>query len=322
MKNIILLLISTISWSCQSQSATEELSPGYVRSVVDKIGEAFEEGYVFAEKGQKVKQQLSKNFDSGEYSGLQSHDELAQRIKEHIFDICEDKHVQVNYLGNKSGASYQEGSRGDDFMNSFKNFGFTKADVLKNNIGYIKLDIFYPIYNNRLAEQTASEAMQKMADTKALIFDLRECRGGSPDMLNYLISYLYPPNSNVHLNTFYYRPTDYTRNTYTHDRIKGKRLADTPVYVLTSGKTFSCGEEFSYDLKHLERATLIGEITGGGAHPIEPVKIDDNFEINLPMGRAINPITGTNWEGVGVIPHHEIPADLALNKVLELINKE
>ncbi|MEQ8927203.1 MAG: S41 family peptidase, partial [Fulvivirga sp.] len=270
------------SWSCQSQSKTEELSSEYIRSVVIKIGDAFEEGYVFADKGQKVKEQLIENFDSGEYSGLQSYDELAQRIKEHIFDICEDKHVQVNYLNNTSNSSYRQGSRGDDFMNSFENFGFTKVDVLENNIGYIKLDIFYPIYSSRLAEEVASASMQKVADSKALIFDLRECRGGSPDMLNYLISYLYPPKSNIHLNTFYYRPTDYTRKTYTHDRIEGKRLENTPVYVLTSSKTFSCGEEFSYDLKHLNRATLIGEVTGGGAHPVEPVKIDNNFEINLP----------------------------------------
>ncbi|MGK0295667.1 MAG: hypothetical protein ACI884_001830, partial [Ulvibacter sp.] len=98
---------------------------------------------------------------------------------------------------------------------------------------------------------------------------------------------------------------------------------DTPVYILTSGGTFSAAEEFSYNLKNLERATIVGETTGGGAHPGGSIVATDRFMIWVPTGRAINPITNINWEGTGVSPHIEVPAgealDVAHMKALETL---
>ena len=85
-----------------------------------------------------------------------------------------------------------------------------------------------------------------------------------------------------------------------------------PVYVLTSSRTFSGGEEFAYNLKNLKRATLIGETTGGGAHPGDGVNVQRPLRIGVPFGRAINPITKTNWEGTGVEPDVKVPAAKAL----------
>lgn len=107
---------------------------------------------------------------------------------------------------------------------------------------------------------------------------------------------------------------DTITNTYTTDLVNGKKMDQVPVYVVTSNYTFSAAEEFTYNLKHLKRATIIGEITGGGANPGGIVNIDKNFAMFVPGGRAINPITKTNWEGVGVIPHIEVSKDGALDR--------
>lgn len=98
----------------------------------------------------------------------------------------------------------------------------------------------------------------------------------------------------------------------------GKRLDDKPVYVLTSKDTFSGAEEFSYNLKNLKRATLVGETTGGGAHPVSGHRIDDHFMIGVPYARAINPISKTNWEGTGVEPDVKVPAADALTTAEKL----
>ena len=94
--------------------------------------------------------------------------------------------------------------------------------------------------------------------------------------------------------------------------VEGPRLTKSDVYVLTSSNTFSGAEEFTYNLKNLKRATIIGETTGGGAHPVD-IRAFRNLSVvmRLPYGRAINPITGTNWEGTGVKPDIEVPRDKA-----------
>jgi C-terminal processing protease CtpA/Prc len=100
--------------------------------------------------------------------------------------------------------------------------------------------------------------------------------------------------------------------------VPGKKFAKQPVYVLTSSKTFSGAEEFAYNLKNLKRATIVGETTGGGAHPTMGKRVDDHFMIGVPFARAINPITKTNWEGTGVTPDVAVPADQALETAKQL----
>jgi C-terminal processing protease CtpA/Prc len=101
--------------------------------------------------------------------------------------------------------------------------------------------------------------------------------------------------------------------------------AAKPVFALTSKRTFSAGEEFAYNLKNLKRATIIGETTGGGAHPVSGRRIDDHFWIGVPFARAINPISKTNWEGAGVEPDVKASAseapDVAKKMAAEQIKK-
>jgi retinol-binding protein 3 len=111
----------------------------------------------------------------------------------------------------------------------------------------------------------------------------------------------------------YQRKDNSTTEYWTSPDVRGTRFGGhKPIYVLISNETFSGGEELAYDLQRLNRAKLIGETTGGGANPAEGHDLDDWFHIAIPFGRPINPVTKTNWEGVGVVPDIPVPASEAL----------
>jgi C-terminal processing protease CtpA/Prc len=184
---------------------------------------------------------------------------------------------------------------------------------MPGNIGYVKFNMFTP---GQAAQETAAAAMNFVANADALIFDLRENGGGSPEMIAFLSGYLF--DRKVHLNSFYNRETDETEEWHSREDVPGRRFGETkPVYVLTSGRTFSGAEEFTYNLKNLKRATIVGETTGGGAHPVNARDIAGRFTLMVPFARAINPITKTNWEGTGVEPDTKVPAADALDAALE-----
>ena len=151
--------------------------------------------------------------------------------------------------------------------------------------------------------------MNFLGNVDAIIFDLRENGGGDPKMVAFVSSYLFAERT--HLNDLYNRKENKTTEYWTQD-VPGKRLVSQPAYVLTSKRTFSGAEEFSYNLNNLKRATIIGETTGGGAHPVSGHKVDDHFGIGVPFARAINPVSKTNWEGTGVEPDVPTPAGEAL----------
>jgi C-terminal processing protease CtpA/Prc len=161
--------------------------------------------------------------------------------------------------------------------------------------------------------------MNFLANTDALIVDLRENGGGSPVMVAYVQSYLF--SQRTHLNDLWTRRTNTTDEYWTRD-VPGKRFGGSkPVFVLTSRNTFSGAEEFTYNLKNLKRATIIGETTGGGAHPVSGHKIDERFMIGVPFARAINPISKTNWEGTGVEPDVKVPAAEALATAQKMVTE-
>lgn len=195
-------------------------------------------------------------------------------------------------------------------------FGIAKVEILDGNIGYIDIRLFHSV---DLVREAFAEAMTKLADTKALIVDIRHHHGGDPATVAFVTSYLLGKKK-VHLNDLYYRRNDETTEYFTDPTVPGKHYGPKkPIYVLTSGETFSGGEEFAYNLRALGRATLVGETTGGGAHPVDGERIDDHIMAIIPVGRAINPITKSNWEGKGVEPHVAVPASEALEKAKALI---
>ena len=183
-----------------------------------------------------------------------------------------------------------------------------RLERLPGNVGYLELHNFH---DAKWAGETAVAAMNFLANCDAVIIDLRKNGGGSPSMIQLISSYFF--EEPVHLNSFYIRDKDETKQFWSHAHVDGPRMTDVDLYVLTSGLTFSAAEEFTYNMKNLERATIVGETTGGGAHPVRFVRFADlKVGMSLPFGRAINPVTGTNWEGTGIEPDMAVPEGEAL----------
>jgi len=192
------------------------------------------------------------------------------------------------------------------------NFGFKKVEILDGNIGYLQLLDFG---ETRYAGEILVGAMCFLANTDALIIDLRQNGGGYAWTVQLLASYFFAENTDpVHLEDIYTRPENVTRNLLTLPYVPGKRMADKDLYILTSKRTFSAAESFTYAMKNIKRATVIGENTKGGAHPTSDYLIIKDFILTVPTGRSISPITKTDWEGVGVKPHIEVEAEKALNR--------
>ncbi|MFZ0639810.1 MAG: S41 family peptidase [Candidatus Acidiferrales bacterium] len=253
----------------------------------------------------------------GEYDSVTDGDAFATMLTANLRDVSHDKHLRVDFSPtplpklppNEDPRAQAEFRKQMERMNC----GFDKVEILPDNIGYLKFDFFA---DPSVCKNTATAAMDFLANSDAVIFDLRENGGGDPAMVQYICSYLF--SSRTHLNDLWTRSTNSTQEFWTLPSVPRKFLATQPVYVLTSHRTFSGGEEFTYDLQQLKRATIVGEVTGGGAHPVSGHRIDDHFEIGVPFATAINPITHTSWEGTGVTPGVKVPAADALTTAEKL----
>ena len=310
---IIVLFIST--YACKSSDNHEKNSIDTKQNTIKRISELLNRNYVFPELAQEMSELLSNKLIEGEYDNLNDLNEFADVLTKDLQSISNDKHLRVwSNLGEKL-AQRNSGGR---FQRNV-NHGFFETKILDGNIGYIDLRAFSGSKN---ATIIAEAAMEKVSNTEALIIDLRKNGGGSPEMIKTLTSYLFDGKESIHLNTFYWRPTDSYQDFYTNKNINGKRMDGMDVYLLTSSYTFSAAEEFTYNLKNLKRATIIGETTGGGAHPGGTRRINSDFSMFLPQGRAINPITKTNWEGTGIEPHIKTESKKALERALNIIKKK
>lgn len=283
--------------------------------VVKRLAEIMNNNYVYPEKGKAMQDLLLAKLKNKSYSTFSEPEELAAALQADLRSITNDRHIRVAYDPDRVAAIKSRKPNGGRPVP--KNFGFEKIEILDGNIGYLDLRGFMDI---GMAEEVAKPAMDQLIKSDAIIFDLRRNGGGSPSMIRFICSYLFGSEP-VHLNTFYWRPANNYTETWTAPKLVPETKPEIPIIILTSNYTFSAAEEFTYDLKNLKRATVIGEVTGGGAHPGGPIVIDEAFFVNVPQGRAINPVTKTNWEGVGVEPDIQIPADQALEKALETLKQ-
>ena len=292
--------------------------------IIDSVTQALNEIYVFPDVAKQMEKHLRKQYKKKKYKDLTSLMEFTQKLSEDLQEVSHDKHLRVMFMPDEMLAQFAGDTLTDDEKQRElegrrrDNFCFKEVKLLEGNIGYVDLRCFSEAID---AGPTAIAAMNFLAYTDAIIFDLRENGGGSPSMIQLISSYFF--HEPVHLNSFYIRRSDSTQQFWTQASVQGPRLTDVDLYVLTSSYTFSGAEEFTYNLKNMERATIIGETTGGGAHPID-IRVFENLNagMSLPFGRAVNPITGTNWEGTGITPHIEVPQEKALDVAhLEALKK-
>ncbi|MFI6130740.1 S41 family peptidase [Micromonospora sp. NPDC051141] len=260
---------------------------------VERAIELLRERYVFPERAEAAAATLRQRLTAGAYDGLDD-STLAERLTEDLLDVCPDTHLWVRVRDERrapAGASVR------------------RVEILDGNIGYLDVRRMSGSPNGARA---IIGAMELVSRTDALILDLRENGGGSPDGVVLWSSYLLPAGP-THLNSIYDRVTDRTRQLWSLAWLPGERYLDRPLSVLTSDRTFSGAEDLSLNLKVRGRARLVGGTTRGGANLATVHELTPTLEIAVPHAYSINPITGGNWEGTGVEPDLAVPAASAFD---------
>ena len=272
------------------------VSPDERRLVIARTADELERGYVFADTGGTLARALRAKLADGSYDAITSAAELAEAVTRDLRSIAKDGHLRVITRSRAGGLSFGGGPP-------------TPIDQVKRlagNVGYLKIDGF-PSAGEIGAP--LDRAMTTLKDTGALILDLRHNGGGAPDGAMYLAGFFFATPTLV--ARIYSRLDGSTTDMCTGD-VAGPRYLGKPLYILTSRRTFSAGEAAAYHLKHVAHAITVGEPTGGGAHRIRSVDLDDRFALMLPFTRPINVVTNADWEGTGVTPELLSAAEDAL----------
>jgi hypothetical protein len=279
------------------------------KEIVDRLSILLEKNYLFPEIGKKIGAYLQKQLKELKYDELSNPKLFAKQITSDLQQINRDRHLSLVFDPQRvKDLRIEESQPSEEELREIEqrriqrrrrnNFGFRKVEILEGNVGYLDLRSFR---STDYAASTALGAMSFISNSDAIIIDLRENYGGGAAMYLLLISYFFDSET-VHLSDLVNRRSNSVQQFWTLPYVPGKRLPDVDLFILTSKRTFSAAEEFTYDLQSLERAVVVGEATGGGAHLTTRMVVDDNFYVFIPFAGSRNPNTNTNWEGVGVQP--------------------
>lgn len=308
---------------CMSQNPTiqENLDSKAKSEIVKNITTLLNENYIYPDMAKEMGVFILIKLNNNDYESITDSRMFGEQLTRDLQSVSKDKHLRVMFSpedadeikNNSAGDNKQEEvnqKRAEQMKR--ENYGFKKAEVLAGNIGYIDLRMFAP---SEYSKETITSVMGFLSNCDAMIIDLRRNGGGDPSGVQMICSYFFD-STPVHLNDLYFRPDNTTKEFWTLKEVEGKRMPDIDLYVLTSNVTFSGAEEFTYNLKNLKRATIVGETTGGGAHPGTVMGVNESFVMFVPNGRPINPITKTDWEGTGISPDIEVAPDKALETAM------
>jgi hypothetical protein len=286
--------------------------------VVESLVVAVQDHYVFPDLAKTVAKDLRRRLARKEYDRITSAKEFADSLTAHMQAVTHDLHLRAHYRHEplprelrSEGPPPPEELRRMREQGRVRNHGFERVERLAGNVGYLELLMFS---GDPDAQATAIAAMNFLGNSDALIIDLRRNGGGSPAMIQTLLTYLTAPDDRLLFNTFYKRGQERLEQWHTSAYVPGPRLNGKPIYVLTSSRTGSAAEEFAYDVQTHELGTLVGATTAGAANPGGFFRLDDHFGAFIATGRAINPVTNTNWEGVGVKPDVAVAPETALRE--------
>jgi len=305
------LVITSIALA-QPQGPDVPISAAAKSAVVEALGRQLKSTYVFADVAERASTALAEKAAKGSYAAADTAKAFAKLLNADLRAFGNDKHLAVLFDPHlASGAVPHAASSAKELAKLREEmvrdgFGIARVERLPGNVGYLDVRGFGP---TEFVGDAYSSAFTLLSGTDALILDLRRNGGGEPASVAYLLSHFFAEGDERHLNDLYYRAKDETRQYWTSAAVKVRYTK--PVYVLTSGYTFSGGEECAYDFQTQKRAKLVGETTGGGANPGEFVSLGHGMVAFIPDGRAINPVTHTNWEHVGVKPDVAVAADKA-----------
>lgn len=299
-----LLLASLAAWSqpAPADLAPTPLEPAARAQVARELARQLREHYVFPDRVKDIEPQLlAAAADAADTR------QLAQQLTAALAGATQDKHLRVDAMPAPPGGPQAMAA---EMAESFRygNYGVHRVERLRGNIGYLDLRQFAPA---REAGPVLAAAMTLLAETDALIIDLRRNGGGVPETVQLLASYFF--DKPTPLVDIHWRAGNRVQKHATLASVPGPRYGERrPVYVLTERNTFSAAEDFAWNMKHRQRATLVGETTGGGAHPGAFFRLSPQLGAFIPTGRSVDPLNGGNWEGTGISPDKTVPAPEAL----------
>lgn len=306
--NVLCALLLVQPLSAQSSTGGLSLSTRERQRVLQEAIADLKLYYFDRDVAQKTVDALLAHEQSGDYNAVTDGQAFANLLARHLVDASHDVHFTVEYTRNvfpdfskppppETWARYQAAMEQ-------ANCTFEKVEIRPSNVGYIKLDSFPDV---AACQSKAESAMQALNHVDALIFDLRDNRGGNGNMAVFLAGYLFD-----HPEYMFNARDSITELAWTRSPVAGSLLVDKPVYILTSSRTYSAAEQFCYDLKMLKRATLVGETTGGASHEGVLHNLDDHFAIGIPEHRPINPYSDRDWAVTGVEPDVKVDSANAL----------
>jgi len=321
---MVFLTMAVGGWLAPASGQVRMMPPGSLpeinedtqAAIIDSMITVLDSTYVMADEGAQMVEHLRRGWAEGQWRELTDPAEFVAQLNREIHGVYDDGHLGVGVMPPRDPNEVEEEfdpRDNDEFFEGQRrrNYGFQKAEILAGNVGYLRLDQFA---DTGRGGATGAAAMNFLANTDVLIIDLRGNGGGSASMIQLLAGYLLAESE--HLINWYVRARDETVQSWSQGYVPGNRSTDTPLYILTSGRIFSAAEEFTFDMKNLERATIVGETTGGGGNTVASYAFDfGNFQVGMraSWGAATDPRTGEGWEGVGIEPHIAVAADLALD---------
>jgi hypothetical protein len=325
----VVILPSTLAtWQEVHTMGTLDVTPTMRAQLVETLADKVARRYLDEKKGEQVAAALRQAERHGEYDGISSPGEFARLMTSELIRISDDQHMAVVFVPNEIPISPERNfppPRNEDLSlpawlvdrlgRYMARFGVEEATQSDAGVGYLRLDGFVRPY---LSAEKFAAAMDRLADSKALIIDLRHNGGGNRESVTLLASYFF--DQPTHLSDVIAPRTGERLHMWTNRDIDGSRYGSIrPVYILTSHDTFSAAEDFAYAMQTRKRATIVGEATRGGAHPMAPFRLGAHFLVLMPVAESISPITHTNWEGIGVQPDVVVPAEKARSVANSLI---
>jgi hypothetical protein len=322
-KSYLLSILIFISVFTNAQNSGTKLNNKQLKLVIDSLSAAINKNYIFPDKAKLMTDAVKAQYKKGIYNNAKDERELSDLINKDILAAHFDGHFRFYFdpeYAKMIDTPMADSLRVQQYRIDLKemqsrSFDFIKAEVLAGNIGYLRWDGFVGMVDE--AAPTFKSAFKIVENTSALIIDMRNNGGGSPDMVLHTQNYFF--NKKVGMNHIFSRMDTIMRYT---DPTKTEFKLNMPVYILTARRTFSGAEDFTYGLKFANRATVVGDTTGGGAHPTGGFSIGMGFVVNIPFARSYHEVTMTDWEGTGVRPDVPVNSEYALYKAQTLIYKD
>tara|TARA_R110002073_G_scaffold123234_2_gene266891 strand:- start:76059 stop:77360 length:1302 start_codon:yes stop_codon:yes gene_type:complete len=297
---------------CAFGSLNAQIQKQEKTMIIDSIAKLVKKYYVLLDEGEKMANVILQKNASGGYDSITNPQKLANQLTADLRSINGDLHMYVQHKILSKKTKIKEPSLKVDKKGAWSNYGFQEINVLDGNIGYLKISHFTTWKNFEAVKKVVTSSINSLKNTDAIIIDVRNNHGGFENIVAYLISYFYD-GASIHLSDYYYRYADERYGVYTTVDIPGTKLPKTPLYVLVNGRTASAGESLAYMLKHLGRATIIGETTAGAGNGAMNHRVNDRFEVTIASETTINAVTKTSFEKVGVIPTIKTDSEDAYN---------